>query len=177
MCACAGATEPADEAAGAAAEGERSDSSEEGDHHPAARGHGPQLPQTDLKGGTEAPHAGPPAQDPGHQQGRRRAFLHIAQVRCSPYPQIVCLQHVTESEQVIRELQESQASVSDRLARQRKQLTELCSSVYILDPDFVSLQDTKDRVRSSCTPPKKGIVTLMCSSRGGNLHPEPSAGV
>lgn len=54
-----------------------------------------------------------------------------------------------ESEQVIRELQESQACVSDRLAQQRRQLTELCGSIYILDPDFVSLQDTKDRVRST----------------------------
>lgn len=50
---------------------------------------------------------------------------------------------------MIRELQESQVSVSDRLAQQRQRLTELCSSIYVLDPDFVSLQDTKDRVRST----------------------------
>lgn len=59
---------------------------------------------------------------------------------------------MVESEQVIRELQESQVSVSDRLAQQKQQLIELCGTSYVLDPDFVNLQDTKDRVRSTyCT--------------------------
>ncbi|XP_023262649.1 coiled-coil domain-containing protein 40 [Seriola lalandi dorsalis] len=53
--------------------------------------------------------------------------------------------HVTECEQVIRELQESQVSLSDRLAQQKQQLIELCGTSYALDPDFISLQDTKDR--------------------------------
>lgn len=79
--------------------------------------------------------------------------------------QNVCLQHVMESEQVIRELQESQVSVSDRLAQQRQQLTELCSSIYILDPDFISLQDTKDRVRSTyCT------VCCITTQRSNTSH-------
>lgn len=64
----------------------------------------------------------------------------------------VCRQHVVEREQVIKELQRSQVSLSDRLAQQRQQLIELCSTSYILDPDFVNLQDTKDRVKSThCT--------------------------
>lgn len=53
---------------------------------------------------------------------------------------------------MIRELQESQVSVSDRLAQQKQQLIELCGTSYVLDPDFVNLQDTKDRVRITyCT--------------------------
>ena len=52
-----------------------------------------------------------------------------------------------ECEQVIRELQESQVSVSDRLAQQKQQLIELCRTSYVLDSDFENLQDTKDRVR------------------------------
>ncbi|XP_026158224.1 coiled-coil domain-containing protein 40 [Mastacembelus armatus] len=53
--------------------------------------------------------------------------------------------HVTECDQVIRELQESQVSLSNRLAQQKQQLTELCGTSYVLDPDFINLQDTKDR--------------------------------
>ncbi|XP_040892417.1 coiled-coil domain-containing protein 40 [Toxotes jaculatrix] len=53
--------------------------------------------------------------------------------------------HVTECEQVIRELQESQVSLNDKLAQQKQQLIELCGTSCILDPDFVNLQDTKDR--------------------------------
>lgn len=155
MCACAGATQPADEAAGAAAEGEWSNSGEEGDYRPTPGDHGPQLPQTDLKGRTEARHAGPAAQDPGHTQGRRRGFCisaYVPEACCSVISCTVCLQQVVESEQVIRELQESQVSVSDRLAQQKQQLIELCGTSYVLDPDFVNLQDTKDRVRSTyCT--------------------------
>ncbi len=64
----------------------------------------------------------------------------------------VCLQHVVEHEQVIKELQKSQVSLSERLAQQRQQLIGLCSTSYVLDPDFVNLQDTKDRVKSTrCT--------------------------
>ncbi|XP_067440355.1 coiled-coil domain-containing protein 40 [Thunnus thynnus] len=53
--------------------------------------------------------------------------------------------HVIGCEQVIRELQRSQVSLSDRLAQQKQLLIELCSTSCILDPDFVNLQDTKDR--------------------------------
>lgn len=63
--------------------------------------------------------------------------------------QYVCLQHVAECEQVIRELQKSQVSLSNRLAQKKQQVIELCGTSHVLDPDFVNLQDTKDRVRST----------------------------
>ncbi|KAI3352756.1 hypothetical protein L3Q82_019334 [Scortum barcoo] len=53
--------------------------------------------------------------------------------------------HVIEREQVIKELQRSQVSLSDRLTQQRQQLIDLCSTSYTLDPDIENLQDTKDR--------------------------------
>ncbi|TDH16399.1 hypothetical protein EPR50_G00020560 [Perca flavescens] len=53
--------------------------------------------------------------------------------------------HVVECEQVIRELQESQVSLSDRLAQQKQHLIELCGTSYVLDPEIGNLQDTKDR--------------------------------
>ncbi|XP_071361508.1 coiled-coil domain-containing protein 40 [Trachinotus anak] len=53
--------------------------------------------------------------------------------------------HVTECEQVIRELQKSQVSLSDRLAQQKQQLIGLCGTSYTLEPDFINLQDTKDK--------------------------------
>ncbi|XP_041790181.1 coiled-coil domain-containing protein 40 [Chelmon rostratus] len=53
--------------------------------------------------------------------------------------------HVVECEQVVRELQTSQVSLSGRLAQQKQQLIELCGTSYALDPDFINLQDTKDR--------------------------------
>ncbi|XP_010732432.3 coiled-coil domain-containing protein 40 [Larimichthys crocea] len=53
--------------------------------------------------------------------------------------------HVVECGEVIRELQENQESLSDRLAQQKQQVLELCGTSYILDPEFVNLQDTKDR--------------------------------
>lgn len=56
---------------------------------------------------------------------------------------------MTEYEQVIRELQKSQVSLSDRLSQQKQRLIELCGISCVLDPDFVNLQDTKDRVRSA----------------------------
>lgn len=59
---------------------------------------------------------------------------------------------MAECEQVIRELQESQVSLSDRLAQQKQQLIGLCGTSYILDPDFGNLQDTKDRVRRTYIP-------------------------
>nr|XP_046258864.1 coiled-coil domain-containing protein 40 isoform X2 [Scatophagus argus] len=52
---------------------------------------------------------------------------------------------VAECEQMIKELQESQVSVSNRLEQQKQQLIELCGTSYVLDPDFVNLQDSKDR--------------------------------
>ncbi|XP_038570330.1 coiled-coil domain-containing protein 40 isoform X2 [Micropterus salmoides] len=53
--------------------------------------------------------------------------------------------HVAECEQVIRELQKSQVSLSNRLAQKKQQVIELCGTSHVLDPDFVNLQDTKDR--------------------------------
>ncbi|XP_034400840.1 coiled-coil domain-containing protein 40 [Cyclopterus lumpus] len=53
--------------------------------------------------------------------------------------------HVVECEQVIRELQMIQESVSNRLAQQKQQLIELCGTSYALDPEFENLHDTKDR--------------------------------
>lgn len=80
---------------------------------------------------------------------------HVAQ---SAYVQYVCLQHVVECEQVVRELQTSQVSLSGRLAQQKQQLIELCGTSYALDPDFINLQDTKDRVRGPyCTAYKSAL--------------------
>ncbi|KAM9363274.1 coiled-coil domain-containing protein 40 [Symphorus nematophorus] len=53
--------------------------------------------------------------------------------------------HVGECEQVIRELQKSQGSLSDRLAQQKQQLIDLCGTSQVLDCDCVNLQETKDR--------------------------------
>ncbi|XP_070832310.1 coiled-coil domain-containing protein 40 isoform X1 [Chaetodon trifascialis] len=53
--------------------------------------------------------------------------------------------HVVECEQVTRELQMSQVGLSDRLTQQKQRLIELCGTSYVLDPDFLNLQDTKDR--------------------------------
>ncbi|XP_047435311.1 coiled-coil domain-containing protein 40 isoform X2 [Mugil cephalus] len=52
---------------------------------------------------------------------------------------------VSESKQVIRELQKSQVSLSNRLVQQKQQVIELCGTSCILDSDFVSLKDTKDK--------------------------------
>lgn len=67
------------------------------------------------------------------------------------YLKCACLQHIAECEQVIEELQESQVSLSVRLGQQKQQLIELCGTSYVLDPEFVNLQDTKDRVSSTIT--------------------------
>lgn len=61
----------------------------------------------------------------------------------------VYLQHGTELEQVIRELQRSRVNLSDRLTQQKQQLIHVCGTSYVLDSDFINLQDTKDRVRST----------------------------
>ncbi|XP_053183141.1 coiled-coil domain-containing protein 40 [Scomber japonicus] len=53
--------------------------------------------------------------------------------------------HAIECERVIRDLQKSQVSLSDRLAQQKQQLIELGGKTFLLDPDVVNLQDTKDR--------------------------------
>ncbi|XP_013767376.1 coiled-coil domain-containing protein 40 [Pundamilia nyererei] len=52
---------------------------------------------------------------------------------------------VVEYEQVIEELQKQKESLRDRIAQRKTHLTELCSTSYILDSDFVNLQDTKER--------------------------------
>ncbi|XP_039860621.1 coiled-coil domain-containing protein 40 [Simochromis diagramma] len=52
---------------------------------------------------------------------------------------------VVEYEQVIGELQKQKESLRDRIAQRKTHLTELCSTSYILDSDFVNLQDTKER--------------------------------
>uniref|UniRef100_A0A3P8TBS3 Coiled-coil domain 40 molecular ruler complex subunit n=1 Tax=Amphiprion percula TaxID=161767 RepID=A0A3P8TBS3_AMPPE len=53
--------------------------------------------------------------------------------------------HAADCEQVIRELSQSQVSLSDNLKKQKQQLIELCSNGHMLDSDFENLQDTKDR--------------------------------
>lgn len=67
----AGASEPVEEAAGAAGEGKWGNGGQERDSGSPQGGHGPQLPQTDLQGRPEPPHTGLAAQDQGHTQGQR----------------------------------------------------------------------------------------------------------
>ncbi|XP_072318894.1 coiled-coil domain-containing protein 40 [Eucyclogobius newberryi] len=52
---------------------------------------------------------------------------------------------VTECEQVIRELQESQVDVGSRLSQQKQQLIDLCGDSFALEQDSAKLQDTKDK--------------------------------
>ncbi|KAJ4944290.1 hypothetical protein JOQ06_012834 [Pogonophryne albipinna] len=52
---------------------------------------------------------------------------------------------MVEYEQGIRELQEGQVRLSERLAQQKQKLSELCGTSYVLDPEFENLQDTKER--------------------------------
>lgn len=59
------------------------------------------------------------------------------------------LQNLAESNQTIRELQVKQATLSDTLAQQKQQLTEVSSINYALDTEEINLQDAKERVRSS----------------------------
>lgn len=59
------------------------------------------------------------------------------------------LQNLADSNQAIRELQVKQAALSDRLAQQKQQLTEVSSINYALDTEEINLQDAKERVRSS----------------------------
>uniref|UniRef100_A0A3Q3GDB2 Coiled-coil domain 40 molecular ruler complex subunit n=1 Tax=Labrus bergylta TaxID=56723 RepID=A0A3Q3GDB2_9LABR len=86
---------------------------------------------------------------------RREAMVHTSikqNTKGELNRAIQCLQrkiqdthkHVVECEQVIRDLQESQVILSDKLAQQKQQLVDVCSFSYILEPDFVNLQDTKD---------------------------------
>ncbi|XP_073328647.1 coiled-coil domain-containing protein 40 [Pagrus major] len=53
--------------------------------------------------------------------------------------------HVVKCEQMIRELQESKVSLSDRLAQQKQHLIELCGTSDNLDHDIINLQETKHR--------------------------------
>ena len=57
-------------------------------------------------------------------------------------------QDVDESEQVIKDQQESQGNLADRLTQQKQQLIELCGTSCTLDPECVNIEDTKVRVRS-----------------------------
>lgn len=59
-----------------------------------------------------------------------------------------CVQNVAECEQGIKELQENQQVLSQRLADQKQQLVEVCSSSSSLDQEYRTLQDTKDQVSS-----------------------------
>lgn len=54
---------------------------------------------------------------------------------------------MVEYEQVTGELQKQKESLRDRITQRKTHLTELCSTSYILNSDFVNLQDTKERVR------------------------------
>lgn len=58
------------------------------------------------------------------------------------------VQNVAECEQGIKELQENQQVLSQRLADQKQQLMEVCSSSSSLDQEYRTLQDTKDQVSS-----------------------------
>lgn len=60
----------------------------------------------------------------------------------------MCPQQTVESEQVMRELQESQVSLGGSLAQMKQQLTELHETSSVLDSDLLNLQETQDRVRS-----------------------------
>ncbi|XP_008315900.1 coiled-coil domain-containing protein 40 isoform X2 [Cynoglossus semilaevis] len=53
--------------------------------------------------------------------------------------------NVAECEQGIKELQENQQVLSQRLADQKQQLVEVCSSSSSLDQEYRTLQDTKDQ--------------------------------
>ncbi|KAM7009676.1 coiled-coil domain-containing protein 40 [Tautogolabrus adspersus] len=75
--------------------------------------------------------------------------------------------HVVECEQVIRDLQESQVSLSDRLAQQKQQLVNVCSTSYVLDPDFVNLQDTKDSNLARLVTLQSRSKKLQGVSEGG----------
>ncbi|XP_020795511.2 LOW QUALITY PROTEIN: coiled-coil domain-containing protein 40 [Boleophthalmus pectinirostris] len=52
---------------------------------------------------------------------------------------------MTECEQVIGELQESQLSVGSRLSQQKQQIIDLCGNSFALEQDLANLQDTKKR--------------------------------
>lgn len=68
-----------------------------------------------------------------------------------------CLQNVSDCGQEIVELQESQENLAERLTRQKQQLERLCDTSYTLERDYVNLQDTRDRVRSTYT-----LHMLLC---------------
>ncbi|KAF3687186.1 Coiled-coil domain-containing protein 40 [Channa argus] len=55
------------------------------------------------------------------------------------------LKHVAESEQSIKELQENQQSLSNKIEEQKQQLLELCGTSYIVDTEIVNFQDTKEK--------------------------------
>ncbi|KAF3687185.1 Coiled-coil domain-containing protein 40 [Channa argus] len=55
------------------------------------------------------------------------------------------LKHVAESEQSIKELQENQQSLSNKIEEQKQQLLELCGTSYIIDTEIVNIQDTKEK--------------------------------
>ncbi|KAM9792745.1 coiled-coil domain-containing protein 40 [Neosynchiropus ocellatus] len=88
------------------------------------------------------------------------------------------LRDVTEGEQEVRELQESRAGLSARLAQQRQLITELSSVSCGLDPDFMNLQDIKDKswtkklltvregvYQTSCAPEKVGAALQSLMQR------------
>ncbi|XP_058490512.1 coiled-coil domain-containing protein 40-like [Solea solea] len=53
--------------------------------------------------------------------------------------------HIKEHERETRELQESMDSLNKKLAWQKQQLTQLCSTNSTMDSDIVNQQDSKDR--------------------------------
>lgn len=79
--------------------------------------------------------------------------FHVRRLRLGLTDASVCvrvLQNLADSNQAIRELQAKQDTLSDRLAQQKQQLTEVSSINYALDTEEINLQDAKERVRS-CT--------------------------
>lgn len=152
-CVCAGATVPADEAAGAAAAGERGHGGEEGDHRPAPGGHGPQLQPADLKGRTGAHQTDAAAQNLRDAQGLGRGFGHFsaAAASCSVYLTrgTFVFQHVEECEMMLKGLKERQETVGGWLAQEKQRLAETCGASFVLNTKSENLQDNKEGVSST----------------------------
>ncbi|XP_008303234.1 coiled-coil domain-containing protein 40 [Stegastes partitus] len=87
---------------------------------------------------------------------RREAMIHSSHKRITKGDLSLLIQGLqrkiqeahkcaADCERAIKELQQSQVSLADRLTQQKQQLMELRSTGYMLDSDIDNLQDTKDR--------------------------------
>lgn len=59
------------------------------------------------------------------------------------------IQQMEECDQVIKELQESKVEMMDKLEKKKKQMLELQHTSEALDSEFINLQNTKERVRTT----------------------------